>query len=152
VIEMSQDPAPPNLAQLLAVPFQAIVAELHARLAAAGYGDIRPHHGPVFGYLPAEGARLSELAERAQTTKQLMAYLVDALEERGYVERVPDPTDRRAKLVRFTTRGRAAARAGGAIIHGIEAEWGRRIGEQHMRDLRSLLGHLAGVIAPPRAP
>ena len=141
---------PLNLAQLLAIPFQAIVAELHQRLAAAGYGDIRPHHGPVFGHLGPDGMRLTELAERAQTTKQLMGYLVDSLEERGYVERVADPSDRRAKLVHFTARGLAAAQAGNMIIEAIEEEWGHRVGEEQMRDLRSLLGHLASAIAPQR--
>ena len=125
---------------------------MHQRLAAAGYGDIRPHHGAVFGHLDPGGMRLTELAERAQTTKQLMSYLVDSLEERGYVERVPDPSDRRAKLVRFTARGLEAARAGSAIIYGIEEEWAHRVGEQHMRHLRSLLEHLARVIAQQRAP
>ncbi len=139
---MSQDPAPPNLAQLLAVPFQAIVAELHARLAAAGYGDIRPHHGPVFGYLPAEGARLTELAERAQTTKQAMGQLVDALERGGYVERIPDPLDRRAKQIRLTSRGWAVHERGGEVVAELQTAWANALGPGKLAQLVALLDEL----------
>ena len=62
---------------------------------------------PVLQYLDDAGTRVSVLAERAQITKQSMAELVAHLERHGYVERVPDPADGRAKLVRATDRGRA---------------------------------------------
>ena len=133
-----------NLAQLLRIPFQALVAELHERLAAAGYGDIRPTHTIVFAHVTAEGIRLTELAERAQLPKQLINYLVSAVEERGYVERVPDPVDRRGKLVRLTARGVQAAQAGRAIIHSVEEEWSGMLQEGHMHELRGRLEELVG--------
>ena len=68
---------------LLRIPFQAINARLEAELAAAGFADLRPAHFSVFQHLPADGARVTDLAERAQITKQSMGYLVDHLEERG---------------------------------------------------------------------
>lgn len=135
-----------NLAQLLRVPFQALVAELHRRLAEAGYPDIRPAHSVVFAHLGTEGIRLGELAERAQLTKQLVTYLVDALESSGYVERAPDPRDGRARLVRLTERGRIAAEVGGEIIHQIEREWYQALGASELRDLRALLERLVEVI------
>lgn len=135
-----------NFAQLLRVPFQALVAELHRRLAEAGYPDIRPAHSVIFAHVGTEGIRLGELAERAQLTKQLVTYLIDALESSGYVERVPDLRDGRARLVRLTERGRIAAEVGGEIIGQIEAEWSQALGETELRQLRARLEHLVGVI------
>jgi DNA-binding MarR family transcriptional regulator len=74
-------------------------------LAERGHGALRPSHGAVFQYLDDTGTTVSVLAERAQMTKQAMAELVQHLETHGYVVRVPDPTDRRAKLVQPTERG-----------------------------------------------
>ncbi|HWO93948.1 MAG TPA: MarR family transcriptional regulator, partial [Dehalococcoidia bacterium] len=103
---MAQEP--PNrrmLGALLRLPFQAIVAAIHRSLTDAGYVDLGPSHFIVFQHLPAEGARLTDLARAAQITKQSMGYLVDHLEERGYVKRVPDPEDGRARLVQLTDKG-----------------------------------------------
>lgn len=136
-----------NLAQLLRIPFQTLVTELHERLAAAGYPDIRPPHSTIFAHLGPEGIRLTDLAERAQLTKQLVVYLVDSLEERGYVERRPDPADRRAKRICLTERGRQASHAGWEIIHSIERDWAIRMGDAEMAELRRALERLVGRIA-----
>lgn len=97
---------PENLAILLREAFVALNDLAIARLAERGHGAVRPAHGAVFQYLDDAGTTVSVLAERAQMTKQSMAELVRHLEAHGYVERLPDPTDRRAKLVRATDRGR----------------------------------------------
>jgi DNA-binding MarR family transcriptional regulator len=133
---------PPNIAELLNGPFQVLVDELHEGLAEAGYPDIRPAHGNVFGYIRKEGSRLTELAERAQLTKQTMGYLVDYLEERGYLEREPDPGDKRAKIVRLTDEGREAVRTARKIMGRIEARWAELLGEDRMEQLRELLTEL----------
>ena len=97
---------PENLAILLREPFRVGTAALHRRFAERGHPEVRPPHGNVFQFLDDAGeSRVSVLAERAQITKQSMAELVAHLERHGYVERVPDPSDRRAKLVRATERG-----------------------------------------------
>lgn len=140
-----------NLAALLRIPFQTLVQELHAQLAEIGYGDVRPAHTMIFALLGTEGMRMSELAARAQTTKQVMNYLVNAMEEMGYVERVPDPTDGRAKIVRLTERGLQNQRAGSEIIFGIESEWAESFGEEDMAELRALLERLIVVIGQRRA-
>jgi DNA-binding MarR family transcriptional regulator len=147
---MAKEPMPDglNLAQLFRIPFQALVTELHERLAAAGYPDIRPPHSVVFAHLGPEGLRLTDLAERAQLTKQLVVYLVDSLEQRGYVERRPDPTDGRAKRICLTERGRQAAHAGWEIIHGIERDWATQLGDSEMSELRGNLERLVGLIMP----
>jgi DNA-binding MarR family transcriptional regulator len=117
----------------------ALVTELSARMEAAGYGDVRGAHGCVFGNLDADGMRLTELAELAGMTKQAVGEAVTDLERLGYAERVADPSDGRAKIIRLTERGRAAQRAGFEIIDEIENEWVERFGAERVRELRSLL-------------
>src|SRR3712207_5727763 len=90
---------------------RALEGLLHEGLKEAGYGDVRPAHYAVFRYLKGEGSRVTELAEAAGMTKQSMGELVDHLERRGYVERRPDPRDRRAKIVVSTEKGRQIGRA-----------------------------------------
>src|SRR3712207_1207944 len=97
---------PENLAILLREPFRIGSERLHERFAERGHPDVRAPHGNVLQFLDDAGTRVSVLAGRAQITKQSMAELVAHLERHGYVERVPDPEDRRAKLVRATARGR----------------------------------------------
>jgi DNA-binding MarR family transcriptional regulator len=96
---------PLNLAALMRETFVALNNLVIVRLAERGHGAVRPSHGAVFQYLDDTGTTVSVLAERAQMTKQAMAELVQHLETHGYVVRVPDPTDRRAKLVQPTERG-----------------------------------------------
>ena len=97
---------PENLGVLLREPFRVASAQLHERFAEHGHPEVRPPHGNVFQFLDDDGTRVSVLADRAQVTKQSMAELVAHLERHGYVERIPDPADRRAKLVRATARGK----------------------------------------------
>ena len=82
------------------------------------------------------------LAERAQVTKQSMAELVAHLERHGYVERIPDPGDRRAKLVRATARGNELYALAREFVAETEAEWERQLGKAKMRQLRELLEEL----------
>ena len=103
---------------------------------------MRPPHGNVFQFLDDAGTRVSVLAERAQITKQSMAELVAHLERHGYVERVPDPDDRRAKLVRATPSGSEIYAIAREFVAELEAEWAGRLGEPKMRRLRELLEEL----------
>ncbi|HEX6388326.1 MAG TPA: MarR family transcriptional regulator [Solirubrobacteraceae bacterium] len=123
-------------------PFRAGTALLHRRFAERGHPEIRPVHGDVMQFLDDAGTRVSVLAERAHVTKQSMAELVVHLERLGYVERVPDPSDRRAKLVRATSRGRELYAIAREVVAEIEADWTRRLGKTKMRQLRALLEEL----------
>ena len=134
--------ASPNLAILLREPFLAMNGHLHRRLAEAGHDAVRPAHGAVLQFLDDEGTRVSALAERAQMTKQSMAELVAYLEARGYVERVPDPRDRRARLVRPTERGRELSPIAHVAFAETEARWAERLGASGMAELRRLLEEL----------
>ena len=133
---------PQNLAILLREPFRAGTEVLHRRFAERGHPEIRPPHGNVMQFLDDGGTRVSVLAERAQITKQSMAELVAHLERLGYVERVADPSDRRAKLVRATPRGKQLYAIAREVVAEIEAEWTRRLGKAKMRQLRELLEEL----------
>src|SRR5438067_10091297 len=133
----------PNIGILLRAPLQDFVQRITAGLADAGFDDIRPAHTAVFQHIEAEGTRLTDLAERAQITKQSMGYLVDYLEQRGYVERRPDPSDRRVALICLTDRGWDQIRAALSIIAAIEDDWARRIGESRIEQLRDDLTELA---------
>ena len=137
----------PNVGILLREPFQDVIRRVSAGLAAAGFDDLRPAHTAVFQHIEANGSRLTDLAERAQITKQSMGYLVDDLEQLGYLERRPDPTDRRATLICLTERGWDEVQTALAIIAAIEDEWASRLGKDRMRQLREALIELRRIIA-----
>jgi len=128
-----------RLIALLSDALRDVSGELHERLAEAGYPDIRPPHGTVFGNIGSEGSRLTELAAAARITKQAMGEVTSDLERLGYLERVHDPTDRRARILRLTERGKQAQRTGFAILDDIEADWARRYGAEQVRELRVVL-------------
>jgi DNA-binding MarR family transcriptional regulator len=138
--------------RLLSEAFDNFSAELFRRLAAAGLGDIRPGHGCVFGSIDPEGSRLTDLAERAHMTKQSVGEAATDLERRGYVERLPDATDGRVKIIRLTERGREAQRIGLELIDDIERDWGERYGEAEIAALRETLEAIAaGHLSPAPA-
>jgi DNA-binding MarR family transcriptional regulator len=92
-----------------------------------------------------EGSRLTDLARGANMSPQAIGELVDELERLEYVVRQPDPTDRRAKLIVLTPKGRDCVAAGMATIDGIEQQLTELLRERGHRDLRrSLTKVLAG--------
>ena len=131
-----------NLGVLLREPFRIGSLLLHQRFAERGHPQVRPPHGNVFPFLDDTGTRVSVLAERAQVTKQSMAELVAHLERHGYVERIPDPDDRRAKLVRATPRGEQVYAIAREFVAELEQQWTERLGKKKMRQLRELLEEL----------
>jgi len=139
--------APENLAILLREPLRVLNEELIARLAAQGHPEVRLPHGNVFQYLDDDGTTVSVLAERAQLTKQAMAQLVAHLEAHGYVERVPDPADRRAKLVRATARGREVFAIVREFVADTDARLDTALGPAKVRRLRALLEELNAELA-----
>jgi DNA-binding MarR family transcriptional regulator len=120
--------------------------EFYGRLHERGFDTIRPGHGCVFGHIEPDGSRLTDLAASAGYTKQTVGEVTSELEELGYVERVPDPADKRAKIIRLTERGREAQSAGLGLIVDVEAEWSRRYGKERVAQLRALLEEVVGQI------
>lgn len=131
-----------NLGVLLREPFRVGSELLHERFAQRGHPAVRPPHGNVLQFLDEAGTRVSVLAQRAQITKQSMAELVAHLEHHGYVERVPDPKDRRAKLVRATPRGHEVYVIAREFVAELEQQWTEQMGTKKMRQLRELLEEL----------
>ena len=143
---------PENLAILLREPLRRMNHALAARLAAAGHAEVRAPHGLVLQYLDDAGTRVSVLPERAQITKQSMAELVAHLERHGYVERVPDPADGRAKLVRATDRGRAVFAVARDLIAAYDRHLEAELGAEDVGALRALLERLGAALQAPGAP
>ncbi|MGW4800139.1 MarR family winged helix-turn-helix transcriptional regulator [Nonomuraea sp. NPDC004297] len=134
-----QDGPGAPLPTLLTLARDIAITRLHQRLADEGFEGIRYVHGSVFRFIDAEGSRLTTLAERAGLTKQAIGELVSDLEEHGYVERVSDAGDRRAKIIRLTEQGRQAQVAAGRILADIERRWSRHLGGDQVAVLRRAL-------------
>ena len=137
----------PDLGVLASQLLLSLQAELFARLAEAGYDDLHPRHGAVLAYLDEDGIRATDLARLSGRHKQIVGRTIDELEELGYVERRPDPQDRRAKLVFPTARGLAQIRRGDEIVADIEARHARSIGGRSYAEFRDAL---RGVVARSR--
>ena len=117
-------------------------------LQEAGFRDLTIAQARLAMGLDPGGTRLSVLAERAQIANQTATALVDRLERAGYVERVPDPTDGRARLVRMTARAEAILPIARAEEERIEAEWAAHLGPKRMAQLRDALMSLREVTDP----
>lgn len=129
--------APPLfLARLLGMAFGTLVDDLHARLRARGYTDVRPSFG--FILLEAAQARstITDVAALMGGSKQAASKLVATVRARGYVALTPSPDDARAKLVTLTPRGRRLMAAVESIYTELEAEWAARIGAPRLTALR----------------
>jgi DNA-binding MarR family transcriptional regulator len=131
-----------NIGRLLLRVQRDFDAELNVRLRERGYQDVRLAHSALFAHIDPEGTRSSELAERAGMTKQGMGQLVADLEKKGYIERVEDPADGRAKLVRLTKKGRRHVRDAREIIREIETAYARGLGDERLETLRAILKDL----------
>ena len=118
-------------------------------LATRGFPDFRPAHGTIGQHISDRGSRITELAQLAQVSKPTVVYLVNDLERLGYVERLPDPADGRAKLVCLTQRGTRAQEAAREIIAEIEHDWGELLGADDFAVLRGLLQRLHDALWPP---
>lgn len=137
-----------HIGQLLVQLTRLTQNELFRRLVEAGYEDARVAHTHVTAYIRADGSRLTELAAAARMTLPAMSELVDDLQRLGIVERRPDPSDRRAKLICLTDAGWEAMGAARAALAEIEADYARRVGarrfEQAAQTLDALLRSLTG--------
>ncbi|KRC59816.1 MarR family transcriptional regulator [Nocardioides sp. Root79] len=115
---------------------------------AAGYDDLTPAMGRAAARLSDDGIRVTELAEQARITKQSASVLVDQLERAGYVERVPDPSDARARLVVIAPRGRAVQQVARRTERAIEREWAAHLGPERMAALQDALLALREITDP----
>ncbi|GAA4589286.1 MarR family winged helix-turn-helix transcriptional regulator [Planotetraspora phitsanulokensis] len=138
----------PNLGLLCFFPYRAMEARVMDALAEAGYDDITLAQSRVFQRVGPNGTRVTDLAEQARISKQTATFLVDQLERAGYVERVPDPVDARARLVRIAARGEACVAIARVVESEVEAEWTRHLGKRDADHLRRALTRLREVTDP----
>ena len=138
---MARSPQTVNTVSLLGQAYSLLGFRIVDGVVGAGFPQ-KPAHSAVFSQIDPDGSRLTDLARRANMSPQAMGELVDELEDLGYVVRRPDPTDRRAKLIVLTKKGRACIAAGIATIDGIEQQLTERLGERGHRQLRTLLTKL----------
>jgi DNA-binding MarR family transcriptional regulator len=141
-------PPDPLLGLLLRLVHQHWATEIDAALAEAGFEGIRPAHAGVFPFVDDDGTPVSELARRANVRKQTMREAVEDLERLGYVERRPNPADRRSRLVFLTKRGEAVRPVTHRTGRVVEQRWAALIGKSELADLRagliSVLESLSG--------
>jgi DNA-binding MarR family transcriptional regulator len=141
-----------TLPALMDLAVEAMYLDFRALLEEAGITDVRPTHGCVFRFVHDDGMRLTELASLAGLTKQSVGEIVDDLADLGYLERYPDPTDKRAKLIRLTEKGSEAQRIGFSLFTKLESDWAEAFGADRIASLRTLLEEIALAKAPTSVP
>jgi DNA-binding MarR family transcriptional regulator len=124
---------------LLRVPAQAIHRRIIKELNASGFEELRVPHMAVLHFPGPDGVRPGTLAERAGMSKQAMNQLLRSLEDLGYIVRSDVPDEGRARIIRFTKRGRAAYAKVHDILRNIEREWSTELGPKRFAQLKELL-------------
>lgn len=133
----------PDLGRLLLEASRQVGADLVADLQERGFDDARPGHAVVALHIDRRsGTRVGDLAARAGMTKQGMLLLVDDLEARGYVRRVADPDDARARIVRLTARGRRYIAEFRRALAAVEGRVRRDLGDTRFDAMRAALEDL----------
>ncbi len=140
---MNQEVEAPLVGAQMNTVLQAISSRILSELHMAGFEDIRPAHLSVLRNLWPAGRRISELATCAGIVKASVVYLVDQLEERGYVERVPDSSDGRATLVQLSERGWAVHQVARRVVQCVQEEWTRAVGQSEMEAFLTTLARLS---------
>jgi DNA-binding MarR family transcriptional regulator len=151
--EHPSDELPPYVGAMLRVVWQWVRDQMYAGVVAAGYDDLNAAHVGLWRYPGLDGLRPSQLADRAGITKQSVNDLLGHLERHGYLVRVPDSDDGRARVIRLTSKGRRLGRtiyaeAGAAQMRIAEILGPRRFAQLHS-SLELLTDQLA---ASPPAP
>jgi DNA-binding MarR family transcriptional regulator len=137
-----------ELGILLFVANRALEQRAFNAVVAAGITDITLAQARIAARIAPDGSRVADLAGQARVTKQSAASLVEQLEKAAYVERVPDPTDGRARLVRWTPRLQRVAEAADAELARVLAERADQVGEDRLQQLHEILRDLRGITDP----
>lgn len=124
------DPPQPTLPALIALAFDQHVGALLRHVHESGHGDITlSHFLNVLRFVSREGVRPARIAEQAGISQQGISLLIADLVERGYLERTPDPIDRRAQIVRWSAKGEVVARDVEQWFGECERAWRAAAGE-----------------------
>jgi DNA-binding MarR family transcriptional regulator len=128
-----------RLAALARQVARAAANTVRAELAANGFPDVAPAHNAVFAQLSGGGARVTDMAAGLGVTKQAVTMLVNHLDDAGYVHRVDDEDDGRAKLVQLTERGRAAAAVSLRAAERLDHHWAQVLGADRLAACKEAL-------------
>lgn len=150
---------PDHIAYLLRMAMLRLRADATAEIAEIADGDalttLTASQFRLLDQLPTEGDRVTDVALRSKITKQALGQLASQLANRGYVDIVQDPTNRRAKVIRCTARGERARSAIRAAMAAVEARWRNEVGEERYRIFREVLdqlGHQIGELPAQPSP
>lgn len=131
-----------HIARLLLRAVRAVQASYIERLQQRGHPGLRTGHIPVFAGLnpgsPA-GTRITDLANRAGMTRQMMGRLVRELETLGYLATAADPDDLRAVVVTMTERGNAIRAEAADVIAELEADYSILLKDPDLATLKNAL-------------
>jgi len=119
-----------------------VVRASNSRAQALGHKNLRPAHARFMVFLGWEGSRITDIARAMDVTKNAVGQLVSELEGLGYVERVPDPADGRAKIVRYTDKGKALIADAATVAEQLNAEIEEVIGPIRLGELRTMLAEI----------
>jgi DNA-binding MarR family transcriptional regulator len=140
------------LAPLLRLAWQEARRRIYDGLRQAGYEDLGLADLAVFQFPTPEGARPTDLADRALMTKQAVNRIIRHLEESGYLRLEPAASDHRARVVRLTARGQRVLATIRELHAEIEAEWADRIGRHQLTALRRTMTDLIEGMSGPAEP
>ncbi len=130
---------------LLRFALDAMRRAIYEGVIAVGFDDLRPAHVTLFRWPGPEGRRPTEIADYMGLSKQAVNDLLRDLEDRGYLERRPDPTDDRARIIRLTPRGEQLRQAAVGMQGQTEMQWAHAIGPERYHQFREMLGQLLGL-------
>ncbi len=139
---------PSNLNRLLLEFGRDYERRVMAELLRRGHSLVRPSHITVFSHLGNGAVRVTELAERAHVTQQAMGKMLKELERIGYIVRDIDGSDRRAKKIRPTERGRELMGDMETVVEEVRRFYVLRVGEEALTELEDKLAECVGKIQP----
>lgn len=146
----AESSAEPNLGVLMFVAYRSLEQRAYDAVVSAGGDDITIAQVRLLARIGPNGSRVVDLAAQARVTKQTAGFLVEQLEAAGYVKRVPDPSDGRARLVLLTQKAQRLAPVAQAEVERALAEWEAHIGTSRMKALTEALAMLREVTDPYR--
>lgn len=132
-----------NVRRLLVLATRSVNRHITSELQRRGYEHTRPGHSALLANLDFNGSSVTEIAERAQISKQAMARLAVELEEMGLITREPSETDGRALMLRFTRVGKVLVRTSVAIVDELERELVQAVGARSLATLKRTLSEIA---------
>jgi len=135
-----------NVARKLDNVSEEFHRRLRDKLLERGYAGLKLSFHTVLSNMVFTGTRLVDIAEINGMTKQTIGQIANEIEELGYIQRIPDPHDGRAKNLVFTERGEQLIHDSIAMVGEVEAEFAHMIGEEKILQLGALLAELSDKI------